>query len=276
LYGGFGQASAQQAALFAAVRRGERNPNKLTDMLFFARHPERHGAGLRREEAELIREWRSIRDHFVRPALMTAPSVPPVVQPGTSTPPSQGIAAFKQNLVRLALQEWNRWNQGALKEDDPRMRSVLEGYWKTGVGWLPDAPNWWSSVPWSAAFISWLMRNAGAGSAFNYSAGHAAYIKAAKENRLANNANPFKAYRINEIRPTVGDLVCKSRAGSGATYDNIQPGMATHCDVVTSSQPGKLITIGGNVADSVSTTFVPVDSSGLVQSPSCFAVIKVR
>ena len=72
-----------------------------------------------------------------------------------------------------------------------------------------------------------------------------------------------------------GDLMCKSRAGSGATYDNIEPGMATHCDVVTSSGPGQLITIGGNVANSVSTTSVPVNSSGFIQAPGYFAVIKV-
>jgi len=275
LYSGFGQASAEQAALFAAVRRGERNPNKLTDMLFFARHPERHGARLRREEADLIREWRTIRDRLVHPTLMLPPAVPPAVQPGTPTRPSQGIGAFKQNLVRLALQEWNRWNQGALKEDDPRMRSVLEDYWKTGVGWLPDTANWWSAVPWSAAFISWLMKKTGAGNAFKSSSGHAVYIRAAKENRLANNANPFKAYRISEVRPAVGDLVCKSRAGSGATYDNIQPGMATHCDVVTSSEAGQLITIGGNVDNSVSGTAVPVNSGGFIQAPGYFAVIKV-
>lgn len=155
------------------------------------------------------------------------------------------------------------------------MRFVLEDYWKTGVGWLPDAPNWWSSVPWSAAFISWLMRKAGAGNAFRYSAGHAQYIKAAKENRLANNTNPFKAYRVDEVRPAAGELVCKSRSNSGATYDNIQPGMATHCDVVTSIQPGQLITVGGNVADSVASTRVAVDSNGFIQAPGYFAVIKV-
>jgi hypothetical protein len=275
LYGGFGDASAEQATLNEALRRGERDPNKLTDTLFHARHPERHGARLRREEAGLIEEWRAIRDGLVRPTLVPPPSAAPAGQQGIPTGPSQPMGAFKQNLVRLALQEWNRWNCGALKENDPRMRTVLEDYWKTGAGWLPDTANWWSSVPWSAAFISWLMRKAGAGSAFNYSAGHAAYIKAAKENRLANNANPFKAYRINEVRPTIGDLVCKSRAGSGATYDNIAPGMATHCDVVTSGEPGRLVSIGGNVADSVATTSVPVNSSGHIQAPNYFAVIKV-
>ena len=134
------------------------------------------------------------------------------------------------------------------------MRSVLEDYWRTGVGWLPSESDWWSRVPWSAAFISWVMRKAGAGRAFKYSSAHAVYIKAAKDNRIANNDNPFKAYRVSEVAPQVGDLVCKRRAGSGATYDNIRAGMTTHCDIVTNVQPNRLMTIGGNVSNSVSWT----------------------
>src|SRR5882762_10041899 len=56
-YGVFAQVPAEQGPLREALRRGERDPNKLTDMLFYARHPERHGSRLRREEAELILEW---------------------------------------------------------------------------------------------------------------------------------------------------------------------------------------------------------------------------
>lgn len=178
-------------------------------------------------------------------------------------------------MVALANQELNRWGKGTIKESDPRLRSVIEGYWQNGPGYKPSEPNWWSAVPWSAAFISWLMRKAGAGADFKYSGSHAAYTAAAKQNRLANNNNQFKAYRITEVKPRVGDLVCKSRAGSGATYDNIAPGMATHCDIVTAVEPSRLITVGGNVSDSVKQTIVPTDANGFINKPDYFAVIKV-
>jgi hypothetical protein len=200
------------------------------------------------------------------PAGPSAPAAPPV------TSSASGLGA---RAATIATQEWNRWNRGAVKESSARMRSVLEDYWRTGAGWLPREPDWWSSQPWSAAFISWVMKKAGAGSAFKYSAAHAAYIKAAKDNRIANNANPFKAYRVSEAAPQVGDLVCKSRAGSGATYDNIRPGTLTHCDIVTDVRRDRLTTIGGNVRNSVSTTPVATDSRGLITNPSYFAVIKV-
>jgi hypothetical protein len=51
--------------------------------------------------------------------------------------------------------------------------------------------------------------------------------------------------------------------------------LKTHCDIVTEVQPGRLVTIGGNVNHSVSVTRVPTDSRGLITEPKYFAVIKV-
>jgi hypothetical protein len=152
---------------------------------------------------------------------------------------------------------------------------VLLDYWATGAGVRRSEPNWWAAHPWSAAFISWVMRKSGAGNAFAYSPGHAVYIASAKQNRLTNSSNPFKAYRVTEVQPRLGDLVCRSRAGSGATYDNIRPGMTTHCDIVTAIEPGRLLTIGGNVKNSVYRTPVPTTAAGFVTKPGYFAVIRV-
>lgn len=200
---------------------------------------------------------------------------PPHAGPIPGTTPVGNGSALGNKIVQLANQEHQRWQQGRVKESDPRMRPVLENYWRKGAGWLPDDPAWWANYPWSAAFISWVMRQAGAGSDFKYSAAHAVYTKAAKDNRLAGNQNPFKAYRISEAASQPGDLVCKSRAGSGATYDNIREGMQTHCDIVTEVQPGRLLTIGGNVSDSVKITPVSIDGNGRISAPGYFAVIKV-
>jgi hypothetical protein len=265
-----------------ALRQGIADANHITNTVFYARHPERRGQPIRRDEPLLAREWMDIREHIVRPTLGPSaqpsqhPVAPTQAAPSPGAPLQPAIAALKEKLVRLATQEWLRWDKGRVKENDPNMRSVLEDYWRKGVGWLPSGPNWWSAHAWSAAFISWLMRKAGAGNAFKYAAAHAVYTKAAKDNRLANNDNPFKAYRINEAKPEVGDLVCKSRAGSGANYENIRGGLKTHCDVVVEVQPGRLTTIGGNVGQSVSTSHVRTDANGYINQPGYFAVIKLR
>jgi hypothetical protein len=181
-------------------------------------------------------------------------------------------------MARTAVREWERWGRGSIQEDSPAMRATLRDYWQAGAGINPDTawndPQWWSNFPWSAAYISWVARNAGAGNAFSYSGAHSKYIVAAKQNRLQNNANPFKAYRITEVQPRIGDLICTSRASSGATYDNIRYPMATHCDVVTDVRPGQVVSIGGNVSQSVSRTAVPLDQQGRIAKPGYFAVIR--
>lgn len=209
----------------------------------------------------------------VRPRAAAGASTGPT--PTSPSRPGASASGLGARAAAIATREWNRWSQGKVKETEPTMRPILEDYWVTGTGSARAESNWWTTVPWSAAFISWVMRKAGAGQAFAYSPGHATYIKAAKQNRIANNDNPFKAYRTSEMPPRVGDLVCKSRSNSGATYDNIAPGMAAHCDIVTAVAPNQLTTIGGNVGNSVSRTLVPTDARGLIKSSTYFAIIRV-
>jgi hypothetical protein len=68
------------AAVHLAVKLGFRDENKLTNLIFFARHPERGGRKLEKSEPgfqALSREWLEIRDRIVRPVFgRTAPSKP--------------------------------------------------------------------------------------------------------------------------------------------------------------------------------------------------------
>jgi hypothetical protein len=60
-----------------AWRRGYRHVIALTDIVFHAKHPERRGRPLSRDETPLISEWMGIRDRLVRPFLArTAAAVP--------------------------------------------------------------------------------------------------------------------------------------------------------------------------------------------------------
>lgn len=47
--------------LLDALAKGTTDPNKLTDLIFFRRHPELGGRKLRPGENKLINEWNSIR-----------------------------------------------------------------------------------------------------------------------------------------------------------------------------------------------------------------------
>lgn len=68
------------------ILAGDRDVNTLTNVVFYARHPERQGQPIRRGENEfeqLSREWLDIRDSLVRPALARAGQIP--VSPATTT-----------------------------------------------------------------------------------------------------------------------------------------------------------------------------------------------
>src|SRR5262249_35035869 len=51
------------------IGSGQRDENRLADLVFNARHPERGGQKLQKGEQKLVEEWLQIRDHLVRPAL---------------------------------------------------------------------------------------------------------------------------------------------------------------------------------------------------------------
>ncbi len=181
--------------------------------------------------------------------------------PMPSPLPIPARSSLADAIARVAEQECRRWHSvtGKLCETDRAAVPILQQYYRDGVNRNVSAAElqdtvWQKKHPWSAVFVSFVMRTAGAGSAFKYSAAHQSYIAAGRRNRLEGVAsNPFWAYRATEVAPQVGDLVCASRADSGATYDNIgdPKSRATHCDIVTEVRPGALRVIGGNVHQNV-------------------------
>lgn len=188
--------------------------------------------------------------------------------------------SIRLEAAALAKREKARW--GGRTETDPAMAHVLKAYWKCGHGVVygPD-------VAWSAAFVSHVMKWADAGSAFAYSSNHVTYVAAAKRNRVKNVVeNPFWAFRPSERAPAVGDLVCKERAGSGVTYDNVDDGRfrASHCDIVVERRAHELVIIGGNVGNTVQSepamalreNTVPIDANGRVTQSNVYAVVIIR
>jgi len=95
---------AEGAAAFAG---GERNTNRLTDVVFYARHPERGGRQIARDETQAAQEWVWIRDNLVRPVLLRAAAAPadgeaPPAATATGTP---SASPFHKSKPR----DPNRW-----------------------------------------------------------------------------------------------------------------------------------------------------------------------
>lgn len=124
-------------------------------------------------------------------------------------------------------------------------------------------------TPWSAAFISWLAREAGLDERrFAFSQAHADYAAAAwaageAEAQGQASAHALRTCDLAQTPPRVGDLVCQARGRNAALADHealtealaqrLQDGrvLAMHCDVVTQVDAQGFDAVGGNVLDTV-------------------------
>jgi hypothetical protein len=204
-------------------------------------------------------------------------------------------------VVAIAMREWRVFGQ-PVDDDPPDTRPPpppdqkperIEGLWQR-VGeywWLgldsndPDAGytgkhNAAGNVfpaaqdgyfAWSAAFISYVFRIAGATTSFPYAASHATYINAAK-NMTDGQGRGYVVFaeRPEAYAPREGDLICEGRGGAGRLkYDDLPtprsfPG---HCDIVVQLAPGQISVLGGNVDDAVTMKHIPVTPDGKLATP---------
>jgi GH25 family lysozyme M1 (1,4-beta-N-acetylmuramidase) len=79
-------------AITEAVRNGVTDLNRLTDMVFYARHPEVNGRRLRPDEHSLTQEWLQIRAAVVQPALSRFQSARTPFTPAPATIVPTGLA----------------------------------------------------------------------------------------------------------------------------------------------------------------------------------------
>jgi Uncharacterized protein conserved in bacteria (DUF2272) len=200
----------------------------------------------------------------------------------------------REAAVQIALGEWWAFRKPVvypnveLPEDEERE----EGLWQR-VGlywWLGLDPSWreqgWTGIhdengrvfsdtqdgyfAWSAAFISYVMRLAGAGSSFPYSETHADYIDAAARR---DPGIALEAHRVQDYAPQRGDLICLWRGRRPVTFEELPTSrFAGHCDIVVEIKAGQLNVIGGNVDNAVAMKYVPVTADGRLAGPDGIVV----
>ena len=122
---------------------------------------------------------------------------------------------------------------------------------------------------WSAAFISYVMAQAGV-PGFRFSPRHIDYIRAA-----FRGSGPF-AYRDPNATPIApGDMLCYVRnspavAGHGglsAFLSGAGGGLQSHCDIAVSINGNQVWLVGGNVANMVTMRKLPLDAQGRALLP---------
>lgn len=204
----------------------------------------------------------------------------------------------RQEAVAIALREWRLFGQ-PVDDDPPDTRPVplpddkperqpglwerVGEYWWIGMdagdkegSWTGKHDEYGSEFPatsdanyaWSAAFISYVMRIAGAGSHFPYAMAHAVYINAAYEVAIGQSTDyAVTAERLDAYAPLPGDIICASRGKRVVRYDDLPTSFPAHCQIVVATAPGVLSTIGGNVDDAVTMIHVPTTPDGKLAYP---------
>jgi hypothetical protein len=215
-----------------------------------------------------------------------------VAQSGHSPPFARlPYAPFtRAEAVAIAQQEWRLF--GERVDDNPPNSNYDEGPQRLPGLWERIGEYWWLGqdsdrresawtgmhdesgqqiddgredyYAWSAAFISYVMRTAGAGARFPYSPSHYVYINIGKEMKLGRTSGwAVIAERADEYAPQLGDLVCFSRTRRPVTYAKLPVRHFTsHCDIVVARDPGQISVIGGNVDHAVTLKHVPVTADG--------------
>ena len=200
----------------------------------------------------------------------------------------------REAAVQIALREWRAFGQPIVlpHQELPFDNERAEGLWqRVGEYWwlglpLPVREQGWTGMhdqngrifpasedgnyAWSAAFIDYVMRMAGAQDRFPYSPNHADYINAAKQQALGLRHDlVIAAEQPKAYAPQRGDLICMWREGRPVDYRQLPtagsfPG---HCDIVVAIHSGSLEVIGGNVDNSVSMKHIPVTADGHLAGP---------
>ena len=193
--------------------------------------------------------------------------LPPGVVSDAVNPPLEAPRAMRLN------RRFGVW------ESDRRMDAAIAGYWsatpdgddvvaRQNQQWREtDGETFWVE-PWSAAFISWVMCEAGLGDEiqFRRSIAHWVYVDQAIE--ATDGAAPEAAYvahEVGEVAVAPGDLICNARAT--ARYRTLADRRVDlgrqaplHCDIVVRVDADALTmaVIGGNVVNGVSLTVAPL------------------
>jgi hypothetical protein len=173
---------------------------------------------------------------------------------------------FQKKLASAAGRELEKF--GLFRENQDPLMSRIREYWKE-LGFKFESV----SVPWSAVFVSWCVKQAGAtAQQFKFAAAHSQFVKRAISDARASTGL-FHGRQLSDYAPKTGDILQNNRAGNhfdfnfAATHSSYQSHSAVVVEVGVDNSGKYLRTVGGNEADSVGLKEVRLDAQGRVKNP---------
>jgi len=207
-----------------------------------------------------------------------APAAAATALPHSPADERIGTRAAREAVEEMALFA-RRNGHVVLETEEPLESRVLHYFWLVG---MPDVASG-DAEPWSAAFISFCLREAGADTTQLPidRANHASYIHRAIGHRKAGKDDaPIVYFDSDEIAPRVGDLVGFSRTERVRSRTDIERlqgvHFPAHTDLVLDVGPTSATVIGGNKSHTIKTETIRLDGNGRLVSDKYFFVLRIN
>lgn len=131
-----------------------------------------------------------------------------------------------------------------------------------------DLINFFKQNPWSAAFVSYVMKQSG--TSFPASAGHSTYAQTLKDNKSFG----WETLNPANTKPQSGDIIVSNRAGSNNSFSSTMWSGLGHGDIVISIGGNKALSIGGNISNKVNYQEYSLDANGYVSRSDAFVILR--
>jgi hypothetical protein len=172
---------------------------------------------------------------------------------------------FAKKLAAVAQEQHDTFHM--MDEADPVLCKQIKKYWTDlNLGFTSCV-----TVPWSAVFVSWCVKQAGAkATEFKFAAAHSVFVFEAIKNAISGQG-VFHGQDIAAHPPGVGDIIQNNRGGTthdfafARTHRNYESHSTIVVEVGQDADGGFALVIGGNEGNSIRQTVVRLTPAGLIK-----------
>ena len=172
---------------------------------------------------------------------------------------------FAKRLASIAQEQHNKFQ--FTNEADPLLCKQIRN-WTVEIGFTFSSC---TTVAWSAVFVSWCVKQAGATKAeFKFAMSHSVFVNQAIKNAV-NGVGVFQGFDISAQPPAVGDIIQNNRRGNNfnfvfaKTHSQYESHSVIVIEIGQDNLGGFAFCVGGNESDSVRRSVVRLDSRGFIK-----------
>lgn len=180
----------------------------------------------------------------------------------------QSPTTFQKRLASIVQQEHAKY--ALMRESEPPLAAQIKRYWSDLGFKFKDV-----GVAWSAVFVSWCVKAAGATKQqFRFATMHSEFVYRAIKD-LGDPDALFLGRQVDMYAPKIGDILQNNRDPKKKfdyAFARANQYYSSHSAVVfevgVDTKGRYLRTIGGNESDSVGMKEVRLDANGVVKNPN--------